>query len=92
VPRKRETQTLVIEGGTVKAMYTETGPIDVRMLGDIKKAKKVSDVKFDPKMQSWVAIDRKSKKVVAKDRSRAGCVLKEHAHYEKEISRGKPPW
>lgn len=86
-----KTQTLVFDGDTVKAMYSEGG-FDVRRLGPITHARKVSDVKFEPKSQEWVAIDRKSKKVIARDKSRKGCVKKEHAHYEKEIARGKPPW
>jgi hypothetical protein len=85
--------TLVIDGsGNVRSMYSEETALLLEKLGPIQSAKKVSDVKFDPKTQTWVAIDRKSRKVVARDVSRKGCVRKEHAHYEKEIARGKPPW
>lgn len=88
----KTTQTLVISGDGVKAMYSEAGLFDVRKIGEIKRAKKVSDVKFDASTQKWVAIDRKSRKVVAMDRSRKVCVQKEHAHYEKLIAKGKYPW
>jgi hypothetical protein len=90
---KKRTQTLVIDdSGNVKAMYSEETGSMLRSSGTIVRAKKVSDVKFDPKTQAWVAIDRKSRKVVARDASRKECVRKEHAHYEKEIARGNPPW
>lgn len=89
----KQTQTIVIDArGDVKAMYSEGTRSMVRRLGTITRAKKVSDVEFDPKTQTWVAIDRKSRKVVARDESRKACVREEHAHYEKEISKGRPPW
>lgn len=89
---RRAVQTIVISGDTVRAMYTEDDEIDVRSFGTITIAKKVSDVKFNPKRQLWEAIDRKTKKVVASDPSRPGCVKKEHAYYERRILAGKYPW
>lgn len=88
----KTTQTLVIEGDTVKAMYIEGACIDIREVGTIDLAKKVSDVKFDAKSQEWIAVDRKTRRVVARDPSRAGCVTKEHAYYEARIISGKYPW
>ncbi len=88
----RVSQTFEISGDTVKCLYNESRDVDVRDLGEIVKARKISDVKFDPKTQTWTAIDRKSKKVIARDKSRKTCVEKEHAYYEKKIAGGKPPW
>lgn len=85
-------QTLVIEGDTVKAMYTEVGVIDVREFGTIELAKKVSDVEFNAEMQRWEAKDRKTRRVVAHDPLRSECVRKEHAYYENRIRLGKYPW
>jgi hypothetical protein len=89
--KSKETQTFVIEDGVVRCMYTEGG-IDVSGLGRIRKAKKVSDVKFDAKTQTWVAVDRRTRKIVARDASRKECVRKEHQHYDRGISKGKLPW
>ncbi len=65
--------------------------MDVREVGDIIASDKISDVKFNTKTQLWEAIDRKTLKVVATDRSRTGCVRKEHAYYESEIAQGRIP-
>ena len=83
--------SIAIEGDVVHALYQE-GPVDVREIGAITKAEKISDVKFDPRLQSWTAVDRKTGKVIARDRSRKTCVEKEHAYYEREIARGRAPW
>lgn len=85
-------QTIVIDGDTVCAMYSEDSFFDVRDIGIIEEAKKVSDVIFNAKKQRWEAIDRKTRRVVAHDPSRKGCVSKEHAYYEARISAGKYPW
>lgn len=90
--RRRAIQTLVIEGDRVRAMYSETAPINTRTLGPIVQAKKVSDVRFNSAKQRWEAVDRRTKRVVAHDPSRAGCVQKEHAYYERGIRRGRYPW
>lgn len=88
----KQVQTLVIEGDQINALYTEKIGLDVRQMGRITKAEKISDVKFNPKTQRWEAIDRKTKKVVATDKSRTGCVEKEHAYYDRRIAKGKYPW
>lgn len=85
------TQSFVIQGSTIRSMYLESGGVDVRTLGPIQ-ATKVSDVKFNQKSQLWEAIDRKSKKVVARHKSRKKCVQLEHQHYDLGISKGKYPW
>lgn len=85
-------QTFIIDGDHIESLYSEVKGVDVRKLGTIKKAKKISDVKFNPKTQKWEAIDRKTKKVIAKDKSRSECVRKEHVYYEREIANGQIPW
>jgi len=85
-------QTFVIEGDVVKCLYNEAQDVDVRKLGDIVRAEKISDVRFDTKTQTWIAVDRKTGKTIARDRSRKKCVEKEHAFYEGMIAAGKPPW
>lgn len=90
--KKQSTQTFVIQGSTVRSMYLESGGVDIRSLGPIKEAKKVSDVKFNQRTQKWEAIDRRSKRVVVSHRSRKTCVRLEHQHYDRGISQGKCPW
>lgn len=89
---KKTTQTFVLEGANVKAMYSESGGIDVRSLGRIKQARKVSDVRFNRRTQEWEAIDRRTKLVVVSHPSRKECVRLEHQHYDRGISKGKFPW
>jgi hypothetical protein len=88
----KETQTFVIEDGVVRCMYSEKGAVDLASIGVIRKAKKVSDVSYNAKLQLWEAVDRKTGKVVARDGSRKECVRKEHQHYDSGISRGRLPW
>jgi hypothetical protein len=88
---ERRSQSFVIDGANVKALYSEEG-LDVRSLGQLRQARKISDVRFNPKLQLWQAIDRRTRKVIASDRSRKGCVRKEHQHYDRDISKGKFPW
>jgi len=76
--------------GDVNCMYSEeTG---AHFHGTVKEAEKVSDVKFDSASQEWVALDRKTKEVIARDPSRKACVQKEHAYYENKIADGDFPW
>lgn len=49
-------------------------------------------MKFDLRRQEWIAVDRRTGKVIARDKSRKACVQKEHDHYEKNIARGNYPW
>ena len=85
-------QTFIIDGDKVECLYTEVEGLDVRKLGRIKKAKKISDVKFHAGEQQWHAIDRKTGKIIARDPSRSECVRKEHQYYEREIAEGRIPW
>lgn len=87
-------QTFIIskKDGSIKALYVEGARFDMRKIGRILKARKISDVKFNEKTQLWEAVDRKSGKVIASARTRKGCVEAEHLHYEKQISKGKYPW
>jgi len=90
--KRRLIQALVLRGDSIYCMYTEKPGIDVRKYGDVKRAVKVSDVVFNAKKQRWEAIDRKTKKIVAKNKSRAECVAAEHAHYVLMIAEGRFPW
>lgn len=83
-------QSFIIEGDRVEALYNEE--VDVRLLGEIIRAEKISDIRFDPERQEWTAVDRKTGRTIARDRSRSECVRKEHAFYEREISEGRIPW
>lgn len=87
-------QTLIIdpENGAVTALYNESVGLDVRKLGRISRAEKISDVAFNTKTQLWEAVDRKSGKVIAADASRKKCVRMEHVYYEAEIKKGRMPW
>lgn len=89
--RKRKVQSYEISGSEVTALHSEDG-FDLKALGPIVKAEKISDVRFNVKRQMWEAVDRKTGRVIARDASRSACVALEHDHYEKMISAGKIPW
>lgn len=90
--KKTPLQTFVIDGDRVEALYNEEVGMDVRIAGKIRRAEKISDVKFDAASQKWIAVDRRTRKIIARDKSRKRCVQKEHAYYEREITRGRIPW
>ena len=89
---RRKVRSYVIEGGTVTCMYSDEDRALLGKTGKIIRAEKISDLRFNPTRQKWEAVDRKTKKVIASDATRKGCVRKEHDHYERMIARGVIPW
>ena len=89
---KRLVGTAVISGDILRKMYEEApSGIDLRKFGEIQRCVKVSDVVFNVYDQEWIAVDRVTKKIVARDETRKGCVRKEHVYYSKRVSRSRFP-
>ena len=75
--------------GRAISVYSDSIPW--ASLGRILAMPRASHIEFDTTEQQWVARDARSGRIIASGRSRETVLREEHAHYTREIARGRLP-